>query len=494
MSTYTLAQLTAPEGFTAIRARLVTNLNAAGFPVSSWASSDSGDVGNIWLDTVAGHLALYVARLPPLFAAMNLLDFASGDVLKFLATNFYRITPRVKTKTTIWIRLTSTAQSPAYTVTAGQLWFAGLTGNRYNNTTGGTLSPGGTLFVQAAAETAGAAFNDPDLSIDSTQNTGAFVTPLAGVDCLNVTPTDMTPVRLIGDSAGSVSVVFTSPGIAPALYNTIRIRIVTTGDVGSGTWQFSTDNGSTWNAGGPISFTTDIPGGLTVGFRNAPGVSPSFFSGDQFSAQVSTATIANGTDDERDSDLKARCRSRWPGLSDVPTASLIYLWASLASPQVGRMLADADVSVPGQIDLVIAGQNGGIGSAIASDVQDYIQPRLTGYRGLTIAEKILVTPALPLGIVASGTVFVRREILASVQKAALLNWETYLGGLAIGGIVRLSELVQAIMDAGADGADVLAISTAFGAGTPNIQLAKGQVAVPPQDGTSILTSLGWQPT
>jgi hypothetical protein len=425
---------------------------------------------------------------------MNLLDFASGSVLEFLAGNFYRITKRMATSTLIWVRLRSTAQSPPYTVTAGQLWFAGLTGNRYNNTTGGMLAPGGDLFVQAKAEHPGAAFNDPDKSIDSTQNTGAFVTPLAGVDCLNITPTEMTTVRLIGDSAGSVSVMFTTPGLAPTLYNTIRIRIVSTGDVGSGTWQYSTDNGSTWNAGGPIAFTTDIPGGLTIGFLNAAGVSPSFFAGDQFSSQVATATIANGTDDESDGDIKARCRSRWPGLSDVPTASLIYLWASLASPQVGRMLADADVSVPGQIDLVIAGQNGGIGSAIASDVQDYIQPRLTGYRGLTIAEKILVTPALPVGIGAAGSVFVRREILLAVQAQALLNWEAYLGGVVIGGTVRLSELVQAIMDAGADGADALSISTAFGPGTPNVELAKGQVAVPPQDGSSILTSLGWQPT
>jgi hypothetical protein len=352
------------------------------------------------------------------------------------------------------------------------------------------LKPGTDLFIEAEAELAGAAYQDPDGYIDSTTNAGAMITALPGVDVLNISTRDITAPKLIGYSAGTIDAAFTVVGVRPT-YATIRLRIQTSGNLGSGLWQYSTNGGLTWASAGPLVATVALPGGVTLYFANAPGVATSFLAGDTWSMQVATSTRFQGEDDETDDALRARCRSRWPALSDVPTAGKVSLWAHRAVAGIGQVLVDADITRPGQTNVIIAGALGAIGQGTASDVQDFIGPRLLGYQDLSIAETVLVEPATPHAITtSSGTVTVPRRSLASVQTAALTNWLAYLRSVPIGGVVRLSELIQAIMDAGASNVD----SAALNGGGPNIQLASTEVAVPPSDGTTILTTLAWVPS
>jgi hypothetical protein len=484
----TLAQLLTPDTAATIRARLVANLIAAGFPTSSWAPSAAGGPENALLDSISGMMANYAGTLASTLAAMQLLDFSTGDLLTFYALTRYQLQRDPATKTKISLRLTSTAEAPPYQITAGDFWFAAPSGNRYVSTTGGQLESGGTLFIEAEAEAAGSGYADPDRSINSTTSAGAMITPLPGVDVLNVPALDVTPPKLIGYSPGTVTAVFTTPGVAPA-YATLRIIVQAIGGVGSGLWQWSTDGGQTWNTGGPFVASVDLAG-ITIGFQNAPGIANSFLLGDVYSMQIATSTIAQGDDEESDTALRARCRSRWPSLSDVPTTNKISLWAHAASAEVGQLLADGDITKPGQVNVIIAGDQGPVGARTAATVQDYIAPRLRGYQGIGIAETVLVAPATPRQVSASGNVTVPRKTLLAVQQTALANWLAYLRGVRIGGIVRLSELITAIMDAGAFDTDFVAF---IGIGGPNLQLAPLELAVPPTDGSSILTTLAWIP-
>jgi len=504
--TYTLAQLLTPETQASVRARLIANLSAAGFPVSDWAPTGSGGIENALVDGIAGTIARYAGGLAASAARIGFLDYANGAELAFHAAHRMMLTKSLATRTRISVRLTSTTDAPPYNLVPGQLIFAGLTGNHYISVTGGLLAPGGTLYVQADAENAGSAYFEPDKTINSDASPSTFVTPLPGVTALNVPPTVWTTPKLAGNSAGTMTVV---PGLLsntstllglpapPIPFTSVLVRITADGDIGSGAFNYSIDNGVTWANGGPFQQTVQIAGGfLALSFRAAPGVSPSFLAGDGWSFQLATATLIQGNDDETDDALKARCRARWPSLADVPTESKIALWAQQASPRVGQVLADADPNVPGQVRVIVAGARGGVDSAAAADVQDFIVARLLGYKAVPrvsgqpiIGEQVVVIPATPRPISAIGKAFVPRDAVQEIQQAALAKWLSVLASVRIAGVVRLSDLEQIIMDAGAVAVENLALS----GGTPNVQLAAQEIAVPPNDGTSIITSLGWAP-
>lgn len=496
---YTLAQLRTDETAATIRARLVANMVAAGFPVSDWAPSAAGGIENAILDGIAGTLGKYTGTIARQIAEMGLFDFARGPALRFMAAGRVAIFASPASKTTIWVRLTSTQDAPPYQIAVGQMIFSGLTGNKYVGTTGGDLPPGGTLFVQAEAENAGASYAEADGTIDSSKNPSALVTPLPGVAAVNVPPTVFTKPKLAGNSAGTLTAFdivdpdgFQKPPISTS------IRVTTSGDVGSGAWQWTFNNGATWNAGGPFVSQIRIfddpteSSGLmaTIGFTEAPGVSPSFLLGDSWTFQRATATIVQGKDDESDDALIAAGRARWPALADVPTASLIALWGRQAVARVGQILVDADPDVPGQVRAVVAGATGAIDSGAAADVQDFVVARLRGYKALrAIREQIVVVLATPREIVGLGLVRVPRTQVAQVQAGALANWIAALGRVRIKGTVELSDLVQSIMDAGAISIETESLT----GGTPNIQLGPQEVAVPPA-GSSIITSMAWVPT
>ena len=497
--TYTLAQLLAPETQASIRARLLSNLSAAGFPVSDWAPTAAGGVENAILDGIAGTMAQYTGALAATAARIGFLDYAEGLEVAFHAAHRLMLTKSLATKTRISLRLTSTIDAPPYNLTPGQLIFAGLTGNHYISVTGGLLQPGGTLFVQADAENPGSAYYEPDRTIASDVSPSTFVTPLPGVTALNVPPTQWTAPKLAGNSPGRLLVI-DNPAITPS-FSAVLIRVTADGNIGSGAFNFSTDNGATWQNGGPFSPAVAIAGGtVQLAFIGAPGVTTPFLAGDSWSFQLATATIRQGNDDESDDALKARCRARWPALADVPTESKIALWAQQASPNVGQVMADADPNVPGQVLVVIAGARGGVDAGTAADVQDFIAARLLGYKAVprvsgqpSIAEAVVVRPATPHPIPASGQVLVPRERVQDIQQAALAAWVAKLAEVRIAGKVLLSDLEQLIMDAGAVAVDGLTLSADPAVIVTAVQLGPQEIAVPPNDGTTILTSLGWRP-
>jgi hypothetical protein len=103
-----------------------------------------------------------------------------------------------------------------------------------------------------------------------------------------------------------------------------------------------------------------------------------------------------------------------------------------------------------------------------------------------------VSSATPKEITAGGVVDVPKRRVTEIQQAANKAWIDYLKGVAIGvhpdGVVRVTELIQALMDAGAR--DVQAPTLNGGSG--NVVLAQHEVAVPAPN-TSLLTSLTWRP-
>src|SRR6185436_18498026 len=113
--------------------------------------------------------------------------------------------------------------------------------------------------------------------------------------CVNIRPSPFLPPRLSGASTGTVSAVYSVSSVRPA-FDSIRIRIRSSGEVGGATFDFSTDGGSTWTFAGAVPSAFTGAAGAVVTFFN--GVAPSFIAGDIYTLLVADAILVQGSDAE----------------------------------------------------------------------------------------------------------------------------------------------------------------------------------------------------
>lgn len=515
------ADLLAQESTATIRARIAVSLLADGFPVASWAPSAAGGVENMRLDMAAG-LGVF---LPPRIVQWvngRILPLSSGDQLKALGAKFYGLTQRDATFTIENIALYAVGSGGSYTFNPGDLVVRGDgTGNLYRSIDGGKFSPANTgpptptfpgnpLMLSFQAEGAGSSFADVAGTIKT------LVTARAGVRCVNIAPADFTPSVLNGTSTGGMSARFLTPGLKPA-FGSIRVAIESNGFVGGAplaTISCSLDGGNTWSATAPIFPNFVIPptvpgtGGAVLIFTDTGG-SPSFVAGDIYTTFVADAILQRGADAESEAAFKRRCANRWPSLSDVPVAATIDLWAHEASPEVAKVTVDADQNTSGGIRITIASSNGPSSPVAQIAVEDYVNARLLGYKGVPTpsaptftgtatspAETALVISALPFDVTAAGPVRVPKAILATAQVIANINWNLYLADLPLGGqpdaIIELAKLAQILADAGAIDIPTTLANLLINGVSADCTIPAGQVAVP-APGQTLLSSMTWIP-
>jgi len=92
-------------------------------------------------------------------AAAGLTTSATGSWAVLLAKQFYGLDPFPAAATAGQVTITDAQSAGPFTITAGQMTFASTGGLLYTNTSGGTLTKGGTLNLQVQALTPGAAYN-----------------------------------------------------------------------------------------------------------------------------------------------------------------------------------------------------------------------------------------------------------------------------------------------------------------------------------------------
>jgi baseplate J-like protein len=490
MSTAALATLLLPLTKDAIRARIISGLQGAGFPTGDWAPTAQGGLENGVIDMVAGALADLLGSKLALAIAAGFLDFGTGDWLAFWAKQFYLLDRNPATSTIQAITLTCAVEAGPYTVAAGDLIVIGAGSidgaNRYQSIEGGTIPKGAGILsdvsavvLQFQAESPGAAFDDAPLTITT------LVTSLAGVTARNARILTPSPAALVtgGASTGQIRPFQTVAGVAPD-QDRFRIWITASGQGQSGTlaqFQLSTDDGLTWI--GPLTAAPiwNFAGGCSVAFEDSPLTSPSFVAGDVF-FWANTSILTQGSDAETDTRLATRCRSRFLTLSDVPSVGTVEIWAKTAAPEVARVRVLSDANVANTMLVYLGSSSGRASPGTVIAVQKYISDRLDSLEAANVFS--VDTQA----VAVTGSVQVPRLSLVAVQTQAEKNWTDYLASIDIGGTVRLSELQQAVMDAGALDYSALVIT----GGSPNLTIGSSQVAVPP-DGSTLFNALGWEP-
>jgi len=115
-------------------------------------------VGRTLTEAEAQALSDLAAKLAQI-AAGGFLDLAEGPWLALLAKSQFDVDPFPAIVTQGQVVLSDVAGAGPYTIQPNQLWFASISGYRFNNIGGGVLPKGGTLALLVQAESPGAGWN-----------------------------------------------------------------------------------------------------------------------------------------------------------------------------------------------------------------------------------------------------------------------------------------------------------------------------------------------
>lgn len=363
-----------------------------------------------------------VGALVASLAAGGYLDNAAGEWLDLYASNVYDEERKTADQAIGICVLEDVGGSGPYSIAAGQLWAANEDGTlRWVNTVAGVLPASGTLKLEFAAEFHGAAHNAGNGAITQ------LLTPLPGVTISN-------PAR-VGDVAqsrvGAPPVEASATGVV-SVDSDVRIEITTGGIKGVALFRYSLDGGASWAA---TSQTVPFAGlyalgatGLSVQF--SPNIAHVYLVADvyTFTATVSWLSQA-GVDQEGDEALRERCRKKWATLAVGRTDDGFEYWALTASKQVTRAYARESATVPGLVELFLAGPDGAVAAGVVTEVDTYVQPRCP------LTTTCAVASAGSVAVALAGTVYVRMGLLASAKAAAEAALGEYLGSVPIGGVL-----------------------------------------------------------
>jgi len=157
--------------------------------------------------------------------------------------------------------------------------------------------------------------------------------------------------------------------------------------------------------------------------------------------------IRPGADQESDTRLRDRNRSKWSTLSQAAPGDAYRTWAMEASPSVTRVwVDDLNPRGPGSIDVIIAGAGGALPGAVADTVLDYINGGVDGVYRRPLSANLDVVSATNYTVNVTGTLYSYGSYdLAAVRTAAHAAVNTYISTVAVGGTVLLAELYRRIM-------------------------------------------------
>lgn len=407
---------------------------SAGFPTTAW---QEGDPDRTRIAAFATALEKAQELLTTIVGG-GYTDFAAGEWLRFLAQEIFGLAFNPATRTVGTIRLTALLGAGPVVVAARSLIAVfTVSGNRYVNTTGGTIPDGGSVDLTWESEfpndsTKGLNYNDANSA------TITLATPIPGVSATNPAGTYST-VGHTGSGGGTLTLT----GV-PAAPHQVIVRIDGTGQSGVAAWSYSLDGGDFVSAGTVASLSNVGGSGINIALTNHGSLNPSFHAGDTylFSAPGSWITT-QGADIESDHNLQERCRDRWPTLSEVPTRGW-YEELATSEPTVGSQVTQVRVvphaTINNRVNVVIAGPAGALPAGTVTAIQAWITPRVR-----TSDNVVVVTPTTS-PVTAAATVTVEAAKLAAASAAISTALRNLVLAMGINGTLKRSEIVETIWD------------------------------------------------
>ncbi len=360
-----------------------------------------------------------------------------------LSQNFYN-RQRGKGAYTTGIEVLSNSGTAAQTITPQSMLLKSATGQQFTNLTGGTLPAAsggnaGTLAIVVEAIDIGASFNNIPTYIPSALFPGGnylttIVSPtLPGVTAKN--PLNSSPT-CVHTGTGPASINFTG---TPTADFAIIFRLTKAGTVGTSTYSSSLDGGNTFTPQGATSGSGQSINGMTVGFPAG-----TYIDGDTYA--FSTGWITDyGADTQTSLSLATADQNQWTELAPSSPEGTYKNWAKAASPEVVDVFVASSPTVPGQVDLLLVGQNNGpVSIAAIAAVTNYIVPRLGINDSISVASVIPITAAVAAG--GGGTINIHTsqavQVYAGVSAALFKLQES----IPPGGKLFHSAVLAAIQD------------------------------------------------
>ena len=279
--------------------------------------------------------------------------------------------------------------------------------------------------------------------IDGAGTINNFVTPLPGVVVSNPAPLFSTVAH---GGTGSGTMIISAKTFAPVGVHSYTVTITASGDIGTAMAELRINGGMPFSIGTLVSGLIS-PGVLSDANHNVTlqfigGASNSFQVGDTYAAVVpGTWVTQQGTDQESDVALATRCAARWPSLGATATPSVYDLWARTASAQVTRTFIQVDPAINDQINVVIAGQNGSLPSAVQNTVQYYLNQKA----GITDRPLVSTVGTLTIELKTNIVQYHQSSNLAAIQQAVFAAVSSYLNRVNLGpSIVRVTDIISAI--------------------------------------------------
>lgn len=423
-----------------------------------------------------------LGQLVAAIAAGGYLDNAVGEWLDLYALNVYDEERKPAAQAIGVCVLSDDGGAGPYSIAAGQLWASNVDGSvRFVNTTEGSLPAAGKLRLEFAAESPGAAHN---------LGNGAVVqllTPLPGVSVAN-------PARVGAVSqsrTGAPPVEVSAAGVVSEDVDA-RVEVTTGGAAGVARFRYSLDGGASWAftnqlvpASGAYALGTT---GLELQWDQNP--SHTYQVGDVYRFEASVSWLSQaGVDRESDESLRDRCQKKWATLAIGRTDDGFEFWALEASKQVTRAFARESATVPGQVEVFLAGPDGAVSADVVAEVDSYVQPRCP------LTTTVAVDSAGSVVIALSGTVFVRMGQLSGARAAAEAALAEFISGTPIGGEkvqgvgLVSKELLLACISRGSLAHPVAGVLD-MAISSPGGDVALGATQVPALD----LTGLNWVET
>jgi len=154
---------------------------------------------------------------------------------------------------------------------------------------------------------------------------------------------------------------------------------------------------------------------------------------------ASTISV-QGTNEEADAALQARNRGKWGTLGATANDDGFDTWAREASVEVTRVLVQANTPVAGRVRVVVAGAGGGLSGPTVAAITSYLQSK----RALCVPVEAVSAGEQALAVVGTVRITSIHPNAGSALAQVVDALQALFGELAIGGVVRLSDLYAAI--------------------------------------------------
>lgn len=252
--------------------------------------------------------------------------------------------------------------------------------------------------------------------------------------------------------------IWVKTSIGNKRFNSINVSPVTITSGGSVVVDFKAESPGT-------SYNVAISTGLLL-VTPLPGLIAEFESvGD------GTWLTVQGADEEKDPEVRTRCRSRWAtiGIEKIKDA---YVHLATNTPGLGTqpdrvMIDDQNPRGPNTIDIWLAGPSGPLPSSDVLLIRDYVIARKSP------CSDIEVNAAIPRNVVVNANVFYSGEFKNAVAES-VDNLRALIQSLPLGGKLLLAQTIEEIMSpVGVVNETALLINAA----AADLQLAANEVAV-----------------